>query len=93
MPQKQQNIISQTAPNIYNQFLSLIIEALIWLKISTDTGNKLKVETQVKERHQKLMELIRIETIKFEPQKYSEQEIITFPMNPIINSSFNKHPM
>ena len=60
MPQKQQNIISQTAPNIYNQFLSLITEALIWLKISTDTGNKLKVETQVKERHQKLMELIRI---------------------------------
>ena len=50
MPQKQQNIISQTAPKQFNQFLSLIIEALIWLKISTDKGNELKVKTQVKER-------------------------------------------
>ena len=43
MPQNSQNTISQTALKHYNQLRSIRIKALIWLKIKTDTGNKLKV--------------------------------------------------
>ena len=39
-----QNIIIKTALKNYNQFRSIITEALVWLKITTDTGNKIKVE-------------------------------------------------
>ena len=36
---------------------------------------------------------ITIGVIKTEQQQYSDQDIITLPMIPIINSYFNKHPM
>ena len=44
MPQNPQNKISQTSIKHYNQFRSVINEALVWLKITTDTVNKIKVE-------------------------------------------------
>ena len=47
MPQTPQNTISQTTLKNYNQFRSVRTEDLIWLKITTDTGMKLKVETTV----------------------------------------------
>ena len=43
MPQTPQNTISQTTLKNYNQFRSVRTEDLIWLKITTDTGMKLKV--------------------------------------------------
>ena len=44
MPQNPQNTISQTKLKHYNKFRSVITEALIWVKITTDTGMKIKVE-------------------------------------------------
>ena len=48
MPKKPQNTISKTALKHYNQFRSVITEALIWLQITTYTVSKLKVETETK---------------------------------------------
>ena len=48
MPQNPQNTISQTLLKNYDQFRIVITEALIWVKMTTDTGMKLKVETIVK---------------------------------------------
>ena len=61
--------------------------------MTTYTGIKFKVETSAKERDQKLLYSISIEMLKVEQQHISSQYIITLPMNPIINSSFNEHPM
>ena len=88
-----QNTIIKNALKHYNKFRSVRNEDLRWLKITTDTGTKLKVETKVKERDQQLLEFIKIYVLKIEQQHPSGQEIITLPMTPIINSSFNKHPM
>ena len=93
MLQNPQNTISKTALKYYNQFISVINEALIWLQIATDTGKKLKVETTVNEIYQQLLDLVTIDSIKIEQQHYSYQYIITLLMNPIINSSFKKYPM
>ena len=48
MPKKSQNKISQTAIKHYNKFKSVRTEALRWLQITIDVGNKLKVETKVR---------------------------------------------
>ena len=48
MSQIPQNTISQTSLKHYNQFRSVITEALRWLQITTDTGMKIKVGTTVK---------------------------------------------
>ena len=48
MPQNPQNTRSQTSLKYYNQSRTVRIEALRWLQITIDTGNKLKVETTVK---------------------------------------------
>ena len=48
MPKSSQNTISQSAIKHYNQFRSVMTEALRWLQIATDTGIKLKVETKFK---------------------------------------------
>ena len=55
MPQNPQNTIIQNVLKYYNQFRSVIIEALRWLQITTDKGKKLKVETTVKEIDQRLL--------------------------------------
>ena len=68
-------------------------EDLIWLKITTYIIKKLKFGTKVKERDQQLLHFITIDVIKFEQQKYPYHDIITLPMNPIINISFDKYPM
>ena len=52
MPQNPQDTRSQTTIKHYNQFRSVRTEALRWLEITTDTGNKLKVETKVKKIYQ-----------------------------------------
>ena len=52
MTQNPQNKISQTTLKHYNQFRSVRTEALICFQITTYIGNKLKVETTVKERYQ-----------------------------------------
>ena len=54
---------------------------------------KLKVEAPFKERDQQLLEFITIDVLNIEQKYPSSQEIITLPMTPIINVSFNKHPM
>ena len=64
MPQIPQNTISQTSLKHYNQFISVRTEALRWLKIATDKGIKLKVETTVKEIYQQLLEFITIDLLK-----------------------------
>ena len=63
MQQHPQYTISQTDLKHYNQFRGVITEAIRWLKITTDAGNKLKVDTEVKERGQELLELIAIDII------------------------------
>ena len=66
-------------------------EGLRWVQVTTDIGIKLKFETSAKERDQKLLNFITMEILKIEQQHPSIQDIITIPMTPIINSSFNKH--
>ena len=61
--------------------------------MTTGTGNKIKVETTSKEREQQHLEFITIYVIKIEQQHPSSQDIITITTDPIINSSFNKHPI
>ena len=51
MTKKPQQTIVQTKIKHYNRFRSVITAALIWLQITIDTGKKLKVETEVKERN------------------------------------------
>ena len=60
MTHNPQNRISQTSFKHYNQFRSVRTEELIWLQITTDTVNNVKLETEVKERDQKLLDLITI---------------------------------
>ena len=64
MPQNPQNTIIKTALKHYNQFWSLITEALRWVQIATDTGMKLKVKTKVKERYQQLLDFITVDVLK-----------------------------
>ena len=47
MPQNPQNKIIQITIKHYNQFRSHRTDAIVWLKITTDTGNKIKVETDI----------------------------------------------
>ena len=68
MSQNPQKTISKAEIKNYNQFKSVRTEALIRLQITTNTGKKLKVETETKERYQKLIDLFTIKTIKFEHQ-------------------------
>ena len=93
MPQKPQNTISLTKLKHYNKFISVRTEALIWVKMTTDTGIKLKVDTTENETYQQLLESTTIDVLKIEQQHPSSQDIITLTMNPNINSYFNKHPM
>ena len=87
------NTISQTALKNYIQFMGVKTKALQWLQLIIDTGNKIKVETQSKERDQKILYLITIEIINVERQKSPVNYIITLTMYPILNISFNKHPI
>ena len=57
IPQNPQYKISQIVLKNYNQFRSVITEALRWLKITTYTGMKPKFETTVKERYQTMIGL------------------------------------
>ena len=66
IPQNPQNTISKTTLKYYNPLKSIITEAMRWFKITTYTGNKIKAETEAKEIYQKLLYLIKIETIKVE---------------------------
>ena len=61
--------------------------------MTTDTGIKFKVETTAKEIDQQLLDFITIDILKLEQKHPSSQDIITLPMNTIINSYFNKHPI
>ena len=63
MPQNPQNKISQTALKHYNEFRSVRTEALRSLKISTDTGKKLKVEITVKEIDQQILDFVTIDVL------------------------------
>ena len=45
MPQNPQHTISQASLEIYNQFISVITEALWWLQFTSYLVKKLKVET------------------------------------------------
>ena len=93
MPQDPNNKISQTTLKYQNEFRNIINEALRWVKMTTDTGIKFKVETSAKERNQQLLDSIIINILKLEQQHTSSQYIITLSINPFINSYFNKHPM
>ena len=93
MPQKPQNTISQTVLKNCNQLKNVRTEAIIWVKIATDSRIKLKVETTVKERDKQLLEFISIDILKMEKKHLSSHYIITVPMTSIIKSSFNKYPM
>ena len=54
---------------------------------------KVKVETSVKKRDQRLLEFITIDVINIEQQHNSSWGIITLTTTPIIRSSFNKNAM
>ena len=64
MPQNPQNAIIQTSLKHYNEFINVITEALRWVKMTTDTGIKFKVETPAKEIDQQLLYLITIDVLK-----------------------------
>ena len=93
MLQNPQTTISKTTQKNHNQFRSVKTEALIWVQINTDAGMKLKHKTTVKEVDKKLLDFITIYVLKIGHNHTSSQQIMTLPMNPIINIPFNKHPM
>ena len=63
MPQKPQNKIIKNPLIHYNQFISVRTKSLIWLQITIDTGKKHIVETEVKEKYQRLLCFIKIDII------------------------------
>ena len=65
IPQNLQNTIIQNSLIGYNRFISFTTESLIWLQITTDTGNKLNVGTTAKETYQQLLDFVTIDVIKF----------------------------
>ena len=79
MPQNPQNTTIQTALKHYNQFRRVVTEALRWLKTTKDTRKIIKVETETKERYQKLLDLIKIEIIEVEGQKSPDNGILICP--------------
>ena len=87
MPQNPQNTINQNALNNYNQFRSVITEALRWVQITTDIGMKVKVGTTVKEIHKQVLAFITISVIKIEQQNSSSLYIITIPISPLLSNS------
>ena len=93
MPQNPQSTISQNVLNNYNRLRSVRTEDLRWVQITIDTEMNLKIESIVEEIHQKLLDFITIDVPKIEQQYISSQDIINLPMNPIINSFFNKQSM
>ena len=93
MPKNLQNKTSQTALKHYNELRYFRTEALRWVKMTTKSGVNFKVETSAKERDQKLLDFITIDILKLEHQHNSSKDIINLSMNPIINISFNKHPI
>ena len=93
MPKNPQNTIIQTELKHYNEFRNVRTGAPRWVKMTTDTGIKFKVEASDKERDQQLLDFITIDILRLEQQKLSGQYIMTLPMNLTINSSFKKHPM
>ena len=93
MPQNRQNTINQTALKHYNEFRSFRTYALSWVKMTTYTGMKTKVETSAKGRDQQRLYLVTIDILKLDQQHTSGQDIINLSMNRIMNISFNKHPM
>ena len=64
-----QKTINKTALKHYNQSRSVITEALRWLQITTDIGKKIKVETETKQIHHKLLDFIKIDIINVERKK------------------------
>ena len=66
MPQNTQRPISKTFLKQYNQFRSIIAEALRWLQITKDTVKWPKVEITVKEIYQQLLHFITIDVIEVE---------------------------
>ena len=64
MPQNPQNKISQTALKHYNEFNNVRTEVIRWVKMTTDTGIKFKVETSAKERDQQLLDFNIIDILK-----------------------------
>ena len=54
---------------------------------------KIKSWKSAKERDQKLLDFITIDILKLEQQHNSSEDIINLSMNPIINTSFNRHLM
>ena len=93
MPQKSQNTIIQDALKHCNQFRSLKIAAIRLLNTITDTVITLKVETTVKDIDQPLLGFVTIDVLNIKQHYPSSQYIITLPMTPIINISFNKTPI
>ena len=64
MPQNPQNTISQIALKHYNEFINVIIEALRWVQMTTETFIKFKVEASAKERDQSLLVFVTIDILK-----------------------------
>ena len=93
MTQNPQNKIIQTKLKNYNQLRNVRTEALRWVKTTTYTGIKFKVETSAKERDQQLLDFITIYILKLGHQHSLSQDIIILSMNRIINISFNKNTM
>ena len=93
MSRNPQNRIIQTELKHYNEFRNSKTEALRWVQMTTDRRIKLIVETSAKEIDKQLLYFITIDILKLEQQYPSSQDIITLPMNPIINRSFNKQHM
>ena len=92
MPQDPNNKISQTTLKYQNEFRNIRTEALRWVKMTTDTGIKIKVETSAKERNQQLLDSIIINILKLEQQHPSSQYKITLPINPV-TSRYHSYPV
>ena len=64
IPQTPQNAIIQTTLKHYNEFIRVRNEALRWLKVTIDTRDKIKFDTESKERDKQLLFFITIEIIE-----------------------------
>ena len=103
MTQNPQNTLSTTAIKKYNEFRSVRIEALEYLKLTDNRGKSTRIHTNKRMINKETLDYIDITILKFE-NTHTMDEILKAgaptiqPENgklqkPIVNHSFNKEEL
>ena len=103
MTQNPQNTLSTTAIKKYNEFRSVRIEALEYLKLTDNRGKSTRIYTNKRMINKETLDYINITILKFESTHTMNEILKTGAptiqpengkiQNPIVNHSFNKEEL